>query len=159
MRDIVILLIGMATDRVAAGVSERILHWYALRQLARLRPTEPGPVQAFQEHVAREEDRERKRRLLAMTARQRTPIYRLGERVSHRGECGRVDAVYIDLQAAQDHFLVPRDWLDRQEVKPTSSPESPWYSVVLESGGAALYGEDDLVGPFPMAVESNEDIQ
>ncbi len=65
----------------------------------------------------------------------------LAARVRVDGEFGRVDAIFIDLQAAIDCGLVDANWYGQHIGKTTKSRR--WYSVVLPHG-AVLVGHDDL---------------
>jgi hypothetical protein len=116
--------------------------------LARAKPWIPSP-QSAPTRMFDDTDLAQMRiaRIKELAGRQRTPIFRLGERVLHRKQMGRVDAVYADLAAASDALVIPYDWLSRQVEKPITAPDATWYNVVLEDGGATLAGEDDLIGP------------
>jgi hypothetical protein len=61
------------------------------------------------------------------------------------GELGAIDAIYADLQAAEDAGVVSDQaaWLKVQEIRPKTRPTEPWYSVILASGNV-LCGERDL---------------
>lgn len=73
----------------------------------------------------------------------RSPQFRLGQRVSDRDHVGVIDAIYANLDAAIGVFIIPEDWYEMQEVPPKTPKTGFWYGVILEEG-AALLGEDDL---------------
>ena len=57
---------------------------------------------------------------------------------------GRVDAAFIDLQAAIDVGLIDVGWFAEQNSSDKTTREEHWYSVVLPQG-AVLVGARELV--------------
>lgn len=74
------------------------------------------------------------------------PKFALGQVVKDPyDELGVIDAIYADLEAAEDAGVVNdrHEWLRVQEIRPKTKPTEPWYSVILGEGNI-LCGERDL---------------
>lgn len=74
----------------------------------------------------------------------RLPKFRLGQQVSGFGHVGVVTAIYANLDAVIDSFLIPVDWYENLSPRPTTPKTSFWYAVLLKEEGAVLLGEDDI---------------
>jgi hypothetical protein len=73
--------------------------------------------------------------------------FALGSRVvDDEGRTGRIDAVYLDLAAAEDAMVIPsaEKWYRELAQRPKTSPDGHWYSILIEDEGAVLIGETDL---------------
>jgi hypothetical protein len=85
-------------------------------------------------------------RVRALAGRRAKPRFALGQIVREPfGDIGAIDAIYADLEAAEDLGIVGnrKEWLRAQERRPVTKATETWYSVVL-SEGACLVGEHDL---------------
>lgn len=92
-------------------------------------------------------------RVKALSRRPRRAKYALGALVREpHGDVGAIDAIYADLQAAEEAGVIEdaAEWLAEQERRPRTSSAGIWYSVVLGSGNA-LVGERDLAIAKPKA--------
>jgi|ERR1043166_7477681 hypothetical protein len=56
---------------------------------------------------------------------------------------GRVDAVFIDLQAAINVGLISEGWFEAQAEPPATTKSQRWYSVTLPAG-AVLLGQREI---------------
>jgi len=86
-------------------------------------------------------------RVRALAKNVRKPKFALGQPVvDPHDERGAVDAIYADLQSAEDAGVVDdaASFLKAQEKRPKSKKTDLWYSVVCETGGQVLVGEADL---------------
>jgi len=91
------------------------------------------------------ENERNQRRIKQIATRQRaTPVDPLGRACFVHGVEGRVDAAFVDLQAAIDVWLVDLGWFYAQNGRiDENSKDNRWYSVVLPDG-AVLVAEHEL---------------
>lgn len=90
------------------------------------------------------------RRIEQLALRAQTRGSMLGRRVTVDGAIGRIDAEFIDLQAAIDVGLIDDGWFAEQNGRDLTTREERWFSVVLPDG-AVLVGTHELhLDPNPL---------
>lgn len=85
-------------------------------------------------------------RARALAKKPKRPKFALGQVViDPYGDIAAIDAIYADLQAAEDAGVIDdvKAWLREQDKRPRTKPNEVWYSVVF-GHGAGLGGERDL---------------
>jgi len=83
------------------------------------------------------------RRIEQLALRTQTRGSMLGRRVVVDGAVGRIDAEFIDLQAAIDVGLVDEGWFAEQNDQDLTTRDERWFSIVLPDG-AVLVGMHEL---------------
>jgi len=77
-------------------------------------------------------------------AGRRLALFRCGQVVRDRQQRrGVIDCVFADYAALLDGGAVHRGWYEMQTMRPATSKDDFWYSIILEEG-AIVQGQADL---------------
>ena len=75
----------------------------------------------------------------------RNPRWSFGVTLRNRhGFVGAVDSIFVDYWSARCSGIIPKDWFEMQEIKPSTKDQVYYGLVALDGVGAVLSGEAEL---------------